>query len=441
MARLGWLENSTAAEELGPAAAAWLDSGSLEAAARQAVVHAQPLESKYDQRSLAPELIANLAQRTNSYDVADTMRSMKNAIADNHVLDDAALARQTMAMRIAAQLGAHYPEEFRSQFLEPLVSTIGDTSRNYGWRLKTARDLAALARSGEIKEAINFPDLRMPQAVELAPEQQRAVRAQVESQLYDPEGLRQSIRQGVLHQLFPTVFGSYDSDGGIVGRPQHGGHEFLLDEHTLRVVDAVRQNPLFDSLSEKDQVNVMWAALLDDVGKQAGRFDPEHEHASANISWGLLRSLGYPVQRIQRIADLITRHSEMSYLPDREPDRFSNPDLAVDMAAFYRHPSALMQLLVLNESDIRSLNAAGDYWKPEVAASLQRDTAYVASEVRKLNQHAIPVLTSELPPDSSWCLCPMIMRCLLTLRHISKAHSCSNSRRWNRPSTRRPLHC
>jgi hypothetical protein len=274
-----------------------------------------------------------------------------------------------------------------------------DGGREYSWRLNTGRELAALARAGEFGDrAIKIPNLRMPPMATLSEAEQVKIRTEVESALLESNAAAaRLLGDGILGRLFPKVFGDH-TEGGIVGRPQHGGHEFELHVHTLHVMKAVRNHPDFTKLSPKAQQNLLWAALLHDSGKKSGTSDPDHEWVSANLSWGVLRSLGYPHQRVQRIADLIGRHGEMSFDPaQRVSAKLADQAHLDSLAVFYRHPDAVRQLAILNEADIRSINARSTHWTPEVQAELAKISGTVGVRAGQLNRGVVPLLTTQLP--------------------------------------------
>ena len=160
----------------------------------------------------------------------------------------------------------------------------------------------------------------------------------------------------------------------------------------------IREHPDFGELPEKDQDNLLLAALLHDSGKRANVSDPDHRMAGSNLVWGVLGTLGYSPVRIQRVANLVARHSEMSYRPGiLTSERLQDPDTLDNIATFYRHPSALKQLRIFNESDIKSINATSSLWTGNVEAELDRINALVQGRVQELNTGLVPILTTEVP--------------------------------------------
>ncbi|MBX9691066.1 MAG: hypothetical protein K2Z81_01710, partial [Cyanobacteria bacterium] len=325
-----------------------------------------------------------------------------------------AMLSARLALIAASRLGQLEPAFFQDEFVRPLQDALADPNNNYSWRLNTARGMAALERMGELRDSnLTMPDLRMPEVGNMSMAEKALLCQEVETALLtaSPAELYGMMGGGVLGRMFPTIFGDH-TDGGIVGRPQHGGHEYALHAHTLLVVERVREHPEFAGLSRKEQVNLLWAALLHDVGKRASKSDPDHEWASANLSWGVLRTMGYTPVRIQRISNLITRHREMSFDPGtRTSTRMSADDaFFTDLSTSYRSPAAVAQLRIFNESDIRSIHSDSHLWTPEVAAELDLVSDMVVTRGRDLSRHSAPILTTDIPPG-------------FRMLHLSRAYS------------------
>lgn len=286
-------------------------------------------------------------------------------------------------------------------YVKPVNEALADNSLDYTTRLNKASQTAAIERMLPL-EGVHFriPDMRMARVeTGLSTQELGQLRSSVEAALRSPEELNKLIGEGPLGRIFPRIFGRHGEDGGFVGRPQHGGHEFVLDEHTLLVVKRVNEHPDMQKLSAKEQENVLWAAFMHDAGKRPSMSDPGHEWASANLSWGVLRTLGYPAGRIQRIANLVGRHRDVSFDPRvKASERLaSQPEHLDDLSTFYRHPPAVTQLRILNESDIRSIDTGSTFWTDAVHKELTKVGESLSSRAVDLNRHAVPILTSELP--------------------------------------------
>ncbi len=397
---------SVEAEHMGNALREYYRSGTLGRAARIASRPAESAAEPWATHELVADMIGGLAKDSPPEQRSAALNSMKDLLLtgrthDTEIADTPkARAHIRLTLEIAAKIGETNPELFRKEFVEPIDTALNDSSNDYTWRMSVARELAALQRSDKLNDVpIRMPDLRMPEVGNLTNQQKYELRTKAEEALFEgPSAMHKMMGDGELGHLFPSIFG-YHEQGGIVGRPQHGGHEYPLHAHTLLVVQRTRNHPEFASLSEKEQVNLLWAALLHDVGKRPGKSDPGHEWASANLAWGVLRTMGYPVTRIQRIADMIHRHSDMSYNPyELTSTRMTNSDGVLnDLATYYRHPSAVKSLAILNESDIKSIDTHSKLWTPEVQSELRNISRRTQDRLRTLNSHMLPILTTELP--------------------------------------------
>lgn len=394
--KLEWIGDESQSRALAPVVAEWLASGSLTSTVRRALATFETPKDEYESRNLAPDFVDAVSAGASAADKASALAALSEFALSPASRELKGVTG--LSMSLAAQIGRSAPESLKERFIAPLENALQDQAADYNWRLSAGRELAALARSGELGDVlIKLPNLRMPPQAVLSEAEQARVRLEVEQGLRDSSKLGKMLGDGTLGRLFPSVFGNAD-EGGIVGRPQHGGHEYELHVHTLHVLKRVREHPEFARLSEKDQVNVMWAALLHDVGKQAGKADPDHEWVSGNLSWGVLRTLGYPPQRVQRIMNLVSRHGEMSFDPAGPTSKRLSDEAYLDsLAVFYRHPSVIKQLAILNEADIKSINRASDLWQPHVEAELAEISRIVGMRAAKLNQAAVPLLTSRLP--------------------------------------------
>lgn len=397
---------SVEAEHMGNALKEYYRSGNLGRAARIASRPTESAAEPWATHDLISDMLGGLAKDAPPEQRQAALGSLKDLLLtgrthDTEIADTPkARAHIRLTLEIAAKIGETNSEQFRREFVEPIDSALNDSSNDYTWRMSVARELAALQRNDKLNDvAIRMPDLRMPEVGNLTSLQKYELRTKAETALHDsPSAMHKMMGEGELGKLFPTIFGHH-SQGGIVGRPQHGGHEYPLHAHTLLVVQRVRNHPEFSHLSEKEQTNVLWAALLHDVGKRPGKSDPGHEWASANLAWGVLRTMGYPVTRIQRIADLIHRHSDMSFNPyELTSTRMnSNEGVLNDLATYYRHPSAVKSLAILNESDIKSIDAHSKHWTPAVQTELRNISRTTQERLRTLNSHMLPILTTELP--------------------------------------------
>lgn len=62
----------------------------------------------------------------------------------------------------------------------------------------------------------------------------------------------------------------------MIGRTQHGTHDFDVMQHTLKVLQKITQDPYFEKLNESDKKVVTLATLMHDMTKTEGKTDATH---------------------------------------------------------------------------------------------------------------------------------------------------------------------
>lgn len=354
-----------------------------------------------DARALGfkPEAAAALAELSSRWTTPDRacFEILKTTLLSAKASPPFETASLRFALHTAAGFAGSHPQSLRDQLLAPLELAVGDIHNPYQWRLAVAGEVAAMQRAGILPDvAFNCPDLRMPRVI--LGDSPKVRREHYERLLRNPDALAATLGKGELGQVFPEIFGRFSETGGIFERPQHSGHEMPLHEHIIAAVGHAARHPQFNRLTETAQTDLLWAALLHDVGKKPAQISPGHELVSANLAWGVLGTMGYSNQRIARITDLISRHSEVSYIPGlRSTERFANGELIDDLGAFYRAPYCNDQLRIMNESDIRALSSSQSHFTPHVQAELSRIHRMLGKRSKELSEPLLPILTSELP--------------------------------------------
>ena len=394
VAKVSDLANNNQIRNTADVLARWQASGSLDASTRTALSVASTANRGIGTEAL-PEVLGALGNRTTTQDVARTLQGLQKAATADQFASE---TQVWLAASTAAHLAKITPAEAQSTFFQPVSEKLADRSLDYQWRTSTARTLSTLERTGALPEgSIKLPELRMSHISGLSEADKTTLRDQSEAALRGNIPLDKLFGDGSIGKLFPHVFGNHES-GGIVDRPQHDGHDFSVDKHTEAVVERVRDNPRFTQLSEKDQTNLLWAAVLHDTGKRPGLVDPGHESSSANISYGVLKTLGYSPTRIARIANLISSHPEIGFQPEHPTATKLGDQKFIDNTAVkFNHPAAATQLRILNEADIRSVQANDALWSDDLGNQIDQIAARVSTRSAELTRGTVPILTSELP--------------------------------------------
>jgi hypothetical protein len=270
---------------------------------------------------------------------------------------------------------------------------LADDTVPYATRLRQVSRVAALDRRYPIEHArFTIPDLRMPKRdLGMSDDDLASMRKSLEGELFDSTKLSESLRTGGLRTAFPDVFAHYADTANQLAESGSA---------TLRVMDEIKDNPGFARLPNVDQENLLWAALMRRTAKRPGVIDPGDDFASANITWGVLKSLDYHPNRIQRIANLIARRSELAYDAKDGPVSqrlFTDPKYLDDIAVFYRHPSAIPQLEMWNRAEAAIDPRLADVDAGKIDLELSATSDAIQKRVSALNVHTVPIVLTELP--------------------------------------------
>ena len=255
-----------------------------------------------------------------------------------------------------------------SELSNQLSMNIDDASGlSYQRRMELNSELARLSRQEQIP-AIDIPDARM-KAVDIDPAVSTRIRAISEQSLLDGN-FASLLNEGELTKILMETVGS-------------------TEKLQIRLAVDVRKNPLFETLSLKDQVNLLWASLLSNLSQKSERLSTGHEMSSANIAAGLLQTLNYAPERIQRINALISRQSDT--MPGQSTS-LRNPEHAMEVAIALRHPSAFKQLQIMNEAKANSNEHS-------VNSDLAGEQKLINMSVNRAAQKlpaAVPILTTPI---------------------------------------------
>ncbi|MFC1566806.1 hypothetical protein ACFL4A_03080 [bacterium] len=117
-----------------------------------------------------------------------------------------------------------------------------------------------------------------------------------------------------LEQEIAKIFPAFRE---IIGKKQHGTHEWPLDIHTLKVMQGIVTNPNFEKLSFEHQKTVLLAGLFHDIAKGANQKqpapDPDHcvnsyHKATEMLNQARLLGADLPQEVINDILTLVLFH-------------------------------------------------------------------------------------------------------------------------------------
>jgi len=135
----------------------------------------------------------------------------------------------------------------------------------------------------------------------------------------------------------------------IVGKEQHGTHAYSVDIHTLKVLQSAMNNPLYETLSDKDKTILKIAALCHDLGKKGGVVDTGHAGISAEYVTGILDKFSFPQGMKDRIIDIVENHHWFEAYN-------TGKATAEDIAVRCRRPEDFVIYEILSKADFENVN-------------------------------------------------------------------------------------
>ncbi|MBY0546808.1 MAG: hypothetical protein K2W95_05920 [Candidatus Obscuribacterales bacterium] len=351
-------------------AARYVETGSLLEATKTALELNAAAKTAIDPP--VADLFGGLSARAERPALTESLVLLSQQVRDAN----AGRAQADLAIAIAASMRSTNPALFDSQFLKPLERTIGDHTVHPQKRYELASELARLSREGRLGDStIRMPSSRTETETKLSAAQQALLRAEAEGALADPARLKSLIESGKLAEAFP---GTFEINAALA-------------ERMTKLACEMQSNPEFAKLAPVDQVNLMWAALIHESAAGKQPVGPHTSWGTAADAYSVLQGLGYPPERVQRIATLISRHTELA--PGEANRVIADPAQAFELGLYYRHPEALRQIGILNQAKLTLAGqAVGD-----VQGKINEINAAIEAAQAGLALPQFPLLLSEIP--------------------------------------------
>ncbi len=136
----------------------------------------------------------------------------------------------------------------------------------------------------------------------------------------------------------------------IVGKEQHGTHDYSVDIHTLVDLQYAMNDPLYETLNDRDKTILKYAIILHDLGKKGGVVDHGHASLSADYAWAILDKTKLSVDIKSRIIDIIDNHHWFEKFNMREAT-------AEDVAVRCRRPEDSKIYKIFAKADLKGVSS------------------------------------------------------------------------------------
>ena len=135
----------------------------------------------------------------------------------------------------------------------------------------------------------------------------------------------------------------------VVGKVQHGTHAYSVDIHTLKVLQSAMNNPIYETLTDKDKTILKFAALCHDFGKKGGVVDQGHAAISAEYISAILEKFPFPQSMKDRMIDIVDNHHWFEAYN-------TGKATAEDVAVRCRRPQDFAIYEILAKADFENVN-------------------------------------------------------------------------------------
>mgnify|MGYP002624653739 CR=1 FL=1 len=176
----------------------------------------------------------------------------------------------------------------------------------------------------------------------------------------DGYGVRDLIERFTLHNettianpkekaVIDSLIQGFPGFTSIVGKVQHGEHASTVDIHTLKVLQTAMNDPIYQTLSNRDKTVFKFTTLLHDIGKKGFVVDMGHEITGAKYAMGVLEEVKLPKRLKRRVINNIKNHE---WFRDYSEGKLTADDVAV----MCRYPGDLRVNELLAKSDFAGVN-------------------------------------------------------------------------------------
>ena len=117
-----------------------------------------------------------------------------------------------------------------------------------------------------------------------------------------------------VEQLLNQLMVSLPEIRTMIGRTQHGTHDFDVMQHSLKVMQKITQDPNFEMLSESDRKVMLIASLMHDITKVEGKTDGTHATQSSFDTFFIARKFNLTKEEGIKMYTLIRSHEWLSYV-------------------------------------------------------------------------------------------------------------------------------
>ena len=142
----------------------------------------------------------------------------------------------------------------------------------------------------------------------------------------------------------------------MIGKVQHGTHDFDLMKHTLKVMQKISQDPKFKQLSESDQKIMLLASLMHDISKGEGFSDHTHATEGSFDTFFIAKKFNLTKEEEIKLYTLIRHHEWLSYVNTAKTEAEQTKRLQ-SVAYDLQRDNLLDMAIIFTHADLRAVKA------------------------------------------------------------------------------------
>ncbi|MCQ2958108.1 MAG: hypothetical protein MJ180_04300, partial [Candidatus Gastranaerophilales bacterium] len=140
----------------------------------------------------------------------------------------------------------------------------------------------------------------------------------------------------------------------MIGRYQHGTHQFDVMKHSLKVVQKISQDVKFQKLNNSDKKIILLAAMLHDITKTEGSPDPTHATEGSFDTFFIAKKFNLTKEEEIKLYKLIRHHEWLGYVNSAKNQKILTKRL--QSVAFDLQQDNLFDMsLIFTHADLKSV--------------------------------------------------------------------------------------
>ena len=155
-----------------------------------------------------------------------------------------------------------------------------------------------------------------------------------------------------LKKILDSVIEGCPEFATVIGKVQHGTHQYTVDVHTLKVLQNTFKDIDYQKLDDESKTVLKFSILLHDIGKKESIVDKMHYETSAKFAVSILDRYKLPARVKSRIIETIYNHHWF--------EQYNKNEISADVVnAMFRDPKSLQIGMIMAKADLAGVS--GDF--------------------------------------------------------------------------------